>query len=402
MDTTEFYQQLLNPPAPWQVTQVVLTEGRIDVWLEHPSGTKWPCEKCGKECSVYDHTKERSWRHLNTCERQTWIHAKLPRIKCCVDGVRQVEAPLSTSRSQLTFLMERWTIDVLEQCNRSGAVKLINLSWDQVDLVMQKAVERGLERREEKLPRVMGIDEKSVFKRHKYSTIITDIEQGTVYDIVNARTKKVVEPWFEERAHLCCDVEKVAMDMSASYASVICNTTNAEICFDHFHVTQKVLDAVNEVRKLEQKELAEDVDKSHFFRSRFLFLYNKESVPSSKAEQFEQLKKVAVKTGRAWAIKENFRELWSCKTLEEAEAFFKKWFWWATHSRLEPIRKAAYTIKKHWKGVANAIVHKITNACTEGLNSKMERVKRDAYGFRSKERFRIAALFHCGGLSMYP
>lgn len=401
MDTTDFYQQLLTPPTPWKVCRVVLSEKHVDVWLEHKD-FKWACEKCGTACSIYDHTEERSWRHLNTCERQTWIHASLPRVQCTEHGVHQIKAPLSGPRSNLTFLMECWTIDVLLECNRKGASKLTELSWDQVDLVMQKAVDRGLEHREEKLPEIMGIDEKSVFKRHKYCTIITDIKQGTVYDVINARTKEVVEPWFRERESLCPQVEKVAMDMSAGYAGMVTRLTDADICFDHFHVTQKVTDAVNEVRKQEQKALPDDVDKTDFFRSRFLFLYNEENVPENRTEQFERLKKIAIKTSRAWAIKENFREIWSCSTLEDAEAFFKKWFWWATHSRLKPIRKAAHTIKNHWQGVANAIVYKITNACTEGLNSKMEKMKRDAYGFRSKARFRVAALFNCGGLALYP
>ena len=142
--------------------------------------------------------------------------------------------------------------------------------------------------------------------------------------------------------------------------------------------------------------------RTEFFRSRFLFLYNEENVPAGRAEQFKRLKSVAVKTGRAWAIKEQFRELWRCKDEAEAEAFFKKWYWWATHSRLEPMRKVAHTVKNHWQGVVNAIVHNVTNACTEGLNNKIEKIKRDAFGFRNKAKLRIAILFHCGGLDLYP
>ena len=401
MDTVEFYQQLLKPPSPWKVTAVELTGDRIDVWLSHPP-VEWPCPECGDLCNVYDHTEERAWRHLNTCEYKTWIHAKLPRVRCDHHGVKQVTAPLSAPHSRFTYSMECWVIDVLLECNRTGAGRLTDLSWDQVDRVMQKAVERGLDRREEQLPESMGIDEKSVFKRHKYCTLITDIKEGTIFEVLNARTKEVVEPWFEEREELLKDVQTVAMDMSAGYAGVVARNTDADICFDHFHVTQKVVDAVNEVRKQEQKQLPEEVSKKEFFRARYLFLYNEENVPEKRAEQFERLKSIAVKTSRAWAIKESFRDIWSCTTEEDAEAFFKKWFWWATHSRLEPIRQAAHTIKNHWEGVVNAIVHKVSNACTEGLNSKLETIKRDACGFRSKERFRIAALFHCGGLKLYP
>ena len=159
--------------------------------------------------------------------------------------------------------------------------------------------------------------------------------------------------------------------------------------------------ALDKVRKEEQKSLSDEL-RPGFFRSRFLFLYNRENVPEYRSGRFEELKTLAVKTARAWAIKENLRELWKCPGPEDSEKFFKKWYWWATHSRIEPIRKAAHTLKNHWKGIKNAIVNKISNAVVEGLNSKIEKVKRDAFGFRSIAKFRTAILFHCGGLDLHP
>jgi len=268
---------------------------------------------------------------------------------------------------------------------------------------MNRAVERGMARRSPELPQRLGIDEKAVFKRHRYATIITDLDGGRVIDVVDQRSIEAVKPWFAERAAELQHVQAVAMDMSAGYAAVVSETMpHADVCFDHFHVTMGMNKAVDEVRKAEQKEIEDKGERSGFFHSRFLFLYNHENIPAHRVERFEELRRQAVRTGRAWAIKENLRELWRCETREAAEAFFRKWFWWATHSRLEPIRKAAHTIRTHWQGVLNAIVRRVTNACTEGLNSKIEKVKRDAFGFRSKARLRTAILFHCGGLDLLP
>jgi transposase len=280
---------------------------------------------------------------------------------------------------------------------------LTRFSWDEIDRLMRTAVERGMARRGPELPRRLGIDEKAVFKRHKYATIIADLDGGRVVDVVDQRSIEAVKPWFAERKEALAAVQSVAMDMNAGYAAVVAETMpQAEVCFDHFHVTMAMNKAVDEVRKAEQKEIEDKEERSQFFRSRFLFLYNHENIPAHRVERFEQLRRLAVRTGRAWAIKENLRELWRCGTREAAEAFFKKWFWWATHSRLEPVRKAAHTIRNHWQGVLNAIVCRVTNACTEGLNSKIEKVKRDAFGLRSRARLRIAILFHCGGLDLQP
>jgi transposase len=405
MDVVSFYQRMINPPRPWKVSRVEMSEGvrRVDVWLEHAPGVAFPCPRCNHTLPVYDHTPERSWRHLDTCDYETWLHARLPRVACSYDGTVQVTPPLSDPHGRLTQAMERRCIDVLKECSRDGSAKLTGLSWDEADAVMQRAVKRGMERREPELPEWMGIDEKSVFARHKYFTIITDLKHGRVIDVIDKRTIKAVEPWFVTQSEHLADVKGVAMDMSAGYANVVTRLMkNAEVCFDHFHVTMKVNQAVDEVRKLEQRAMEAGDARTEFFRSRFLFLWNEENVPAQRNEEFQNLKTIAVKTSRAWAIKENFRELWHCTTLEDAVAFFKKWYWWATHSRLEPMRRAAHTIKNHWQGIASAIVNKISNACTEGLNSKIERIKRDAYGFRNKESFRMAILFHCGDLSLYP
>jgi transposase len=405
MDIVPFYQSMIAPPAPWRVGRVEVDHAgrRVDVWLGHASGSLFACPRCAAPLPVYDHTPERPWRHLDTCEYQTWLHAALPRVACPRDGTLQIKPPLSDGHSRLTLSMEKRCIETLQECSRDGAANLTGLSWDEVHRVMDRAVERGMARRSPDLPKRLGIDEKAMFKRHRYSTIITDLDQGRVIDVMDQRSVEAITPWFSEHKAALAAVEAVAMDMSAGYAKVVSEfMPQADICFDHFHVTMIVNKAVDEVRKAEQKHLEGEGERSSFFRSRYLFLYNYENIPAHRLERFEQLRRQALKTGRAWAIKENFREVWRHETVEAAETFFKKWFWWATHSRLEPMRKAAHTVRNHWQGVVNAITRGVTNACTEGLNSKIEKIKRDAFGFRSRVHLRTAILFHCGGLELNP
>lgn len=405
MDVVAFYQAMIAPPAPWRVSLVEVDTGgqRVDVWLEHGRGERFPCPDCGISLPVYDHTPERAWRHLDTCEYQTWLHARLPRVDCPQDGTKQAKAPLAEGSSRFTARMECRCVDTLRECSRSGAASLSGLSWDEMDGIMERAVERGMERRGPEMPKQLGIDEKAMFKRHKYTTVVTDLAAGTVFDVIDRRSVAAIEPWFEERKEALKEVDAVAMDMSAAYAAITAKYMGqADLCFDHFHVSALAGRSVDEVRKAEQKQFEDKAERTAFFRSRYLFLYNEENIPEDRRERFDELRTVAVKTGRAWAIKENLRGLWQCETLDGAATFFKKWYWWATHSRLEPVRKMAHTLKNHWDGIANAIVRRITNACTEGLNSKIEKVKRDAFGFRNKNRMRIAILFHCGGLDMYP
>jgi transposase len=240
MNVSSFYQRLLQLPSPWCVAGVEVPEagGRVDIWLEHEKGAGFGCPVCGRPAPVYDHTPERRWRHLNTCEYETWLHARLPRVCCAEHGTLQVSGVWAEPQVRLTKKMDAHCISMLEECSRKGASKLAGLSWDEVDAVMERAVERGMARRDTALPEALGIDEKSVFARHQYFTIITDIENGQVQDVIDGRKITVVEPWFAQREKELAAVKTVAMDMSAGYANVVSRLApHADICFDHFHVT---------------------------------------------------------------------------------------------------------------------------------------------------------------------
>jgi len=118
MEDVELYQQLLLLKAPWTVVRVALSveEGRVDVWVGYPKGTRFPCPECQVEYSVYDH-QERTWRHLDSCQFQTFVHARVPRVNCRTHGVRQVVVPWAKPRSQFTKLFERLAIDLLRACS---------------------------------------------------------------------------------------------------------------------------------------------------------------------------------------------------------------------------------------------------------------------------------------------
>jgi transposase len=166
MQDTEFYEALLGLSDPWRVTRVKLDTpaGRVDVWIEDRPGVKWKCPECEKKASVYDHSEERVWRHLNTCQFGTYIHARLPRIKCAEHGVRQVSAPWAEPGSRFTLLYENWVIDTLKECDVTGVNRLTGTSWYEAWNIVEKAVARGLGRKKNLVPAHVGIDEKSFAK----------------------------------------------------------------------------------------------------------------------------------------------------------------------------------------------------------------------------------------------
>ena len=133
MRDVDLYRQVLGLEAPWTVTCVDLsvTEERVDVWAGHAARVRWPCPTCGKELPVYDHAAERAWRHLDTCQCVTSLHARPPRVACPDHGVRPVRLPWAESHERFTLLFERLAIDVLKECDIRGATRILRISWDE-------------------------------------------------------------------------------------------------------------------------------------------------------------------------------------------------------------------------------------------------------------------------------
>lgn len=178
MKDTEFYQHLLGFRAPWFVRRVELDAqaGRVDVYVEHREGARFACPKCGEARGMYDHVPERVFRHLDTCQYPTYVHVRLPRVSCPADGVNQVSVPWAEGSSPFTLLFEGRVIDVLRACDVQAAAALTGLTWDRVWAVIERAVSRGLSRKPHRLPSRTSVDEKSFAKRHRYETLVYDLD----------------------------------------------------------------------------------------------------------------------------------------------------------------------------------------------------------------------------------
>ena len=407
MHDTELYRHLLGLQSPWSVARVEVRvkEQTINVWAEHSADTRWPCPDCKTELALYDHSEERSWRHLDSCQFQTVLHARIPRVQCPKHGVRQAGVPWAEPRSRFTALFERFAIDVLRETSVTGATKLLRISWDEAWALMQRAVRRGQARKGRRVIARIGVDEKSVAKGQRYMTLVNDLDRATVEFIADERTQDSLDGYFKALTpRQLAGIEAVAMDMWEPFAqSVRANVPDAgsKIVFDKFHVVQHMTNAVDLVRRSENRTLREAGDES-LVGSKYLWLYGSENLPEKHRERFDSLHALHLKTGRAWALKESLRTLWDNRSLIWAQTHWASWDSWATRSRLKPVVAVAGMIRRHLTNVMTYFRHRITNAVAEGLNSKIQGIKKRAFGFRNKENFKTAIYFHCGGLNLYP
>jgi transposase len=366
MRDVELYRHLLGLESPWTVSRVELNakEQRVDVWAEHGKGARWPCPECQEgnaALAIHDHAPERSWRHLDSCQYMTYLHARPPRVNCPNHGVKQVRLPWAEPKARFTALFERFAIDVLLETDILGATKIL--------------------------------------------TLVSDIDRGTIEYIADDRKTESLSSFFVALTPEQRDgIDAIAMDMWEPYEHAIyANITGAaeKVVFDRFHIMKHVGEAVDKVRKQEHRELQAQGDNT-LAKSKYLWLYAEENLPEKSKPRFEELRRADLKTGRAWSIKESLRRLWGHTERADGEEHWRRWYFWATHSRLAPMIAAARTIRRHLNNVLTYFKHRITNAVSEGLNSKIQTIKKRAYGFRNNQNFKTAIYFHCGGLDLYP
>jgi transposase len=407
MQDRQLYEQILGIATPWHVERVELMreEGEVHVYLGHDESAAWCCPECGRPCALHDHQPERTWRHLDTCQYQTMLHAAVPRTGCSEHGVRTARVPWAEPHSRFTLLFERLAIDWLRAASQKAVAERLGLSWDEAHGIMERAVERGLKRREAEAIPYVGVDEKAFRKGHRYATLVTDLARGRVLYVAEDRKQSSLDGfWPGLNAEQKASIRGVAMDMWEPFENSIREhlpAADEKIVYDKFHVAKHLGEAVDQVRRAENKRLRAGGDE-RLVGTRYAWLRNPNTMDDSQWREFGQLRRSKLKTARAWALKEQAMALWDYRYERPARKHFEWWYRWATHSRLKPMIEKAKMLKSRLRGVLTYLTHCITNATSESLNAKIQWVKYTARGFRNFANFTTAIYFHCGGLDLGP
>ena len=404
MKDTTLYEHLLGLKTPWSVKSVDLSlaEQRVVVEVVLKPGQVWADPTDATKRAHVNGWSERQWRHLDTCQFETLIKARVPQLKYSDGTVEELTVPWAERYSRVTTLMTGFVIKLLQACPSTQSVcDLTRLSWSTVNAIMVSAVARGMLRRtEEEIP-YLGIDEKSSEKGHSYASILTDIDRSRVLDLVPERKLDAAVSLLQtltpsQRA----SVRAVAMDMWPAFMSAANQClSQADIVHDKFHVAKYLGEAVDAVRKQEHRSLAK-VGTSPLTGSKWSWLKKYPDGRSAEAVSFRALNQLNLKTSRAWCIKENFTQFWSYSYQGAAKRFFKEWSNNAMRSRLEPVKKVAKMLRRHETGLLNYSRHRISNACADGFNSAIQLIKANARGFRNFTNYRARILFHCGKLDL--
>ena len=403
MNEKEFYQRLLGVEAPWKVIGVKLDleQRRVEVEVSCEPA-EWVNE-AGERAHVHGY-EERQWRHLDTCQCETLIRAKVPRVRYGDGSTKMVRVSWAEDRSRFTLMFEAFAIRVLlASASLKAGCALLRISWDQAQQIMERAVARGLGRRKIEALRYVGLDEKSFGHGQSFVSLLCDLDQGRVLEVSLSRSFEATrELWLGLTQAQRDSIAAVAMDMWDAYltATQIC-VPQARIVYDKFHVSKELNTAVDLIRRKEHQQLLYQGDQ-RLTGTRQWWLMRPERLSEACRGQFDRLVRTQLKAARAWIARQLFDSFWQSPDLSSAQEFFSFWYGRAIRSRIPQLKAVAKMLRRHLERLLNYILHPITNAVTEGFNSKIQALRYAARGFRSFANYRVRILFCCGKLSMLP
>lgn len=382
------------------VKKVVEEHGEMVVYLFPDRRCKVVCSSCGSQGPGYDTLKERRWKHVPFWGIPVILVYSPRRVKCSNCGIKVEAIPWTQGKSPLSLPLSM----VLATWSKLVAWKVVGqlfgFHWNTVRKAVKNVVDYGLANRDLGNLIYIGIDEISRKRGHVYHTQVYDLIEKRLLWSGEDRTSETLETFFDYLGKDRCElIEAVCCDMWAPYVDAIKNRLpNALLVFDKFHIVRHLLDAVDKVRKEEAQKLKSE-DPELLKKSRYIWLKNPWNLTDNQKVRLSDLEKLNLKINRAYLLKEAFRKFWDYSYKAWAKKYLNQWFWWATHSRLKPMRDFAWMIRRHQDDILNYFKVPIDNGAVEGLNNKAKAISHRAYGYRTAETFKLA-LYH--GMGKLP
>lgn len=400
MRDTQLFQLALGINSPWFVAASDFDAGkkRLDIEVDFKSGARFPCPDCkAADCPVHD-TAKKTWRHLDFFQHQAFLHARTPRIACGKCGVRQVEVPWARAKSGFTLLFEALAMTLVIHMPVAAAARMLGEHDTKLWRVVHHYVEAALADLDLADLRRVCIDETAAKRGHNYITLFVDIDARKVVHIAEGRGADTVAKfadWVDDHNSDASRIKEVCIDMSGAYiAGVTENLTEAEITFDKFHVMKLIGEAVDKVRRAEVKSRPE------LKGSRYLWLKNDQNLSAAQRAERGSLAKANLKTGRAWAMRLAFQDIYKERSREWAGIIFDRWCSWARRSRLEPMKAVAATLMRHADGILAWFDSRIANGLIEGINSLVQAAKAKARGYRTLKNLTAITYLVAGKLEL--
>ena len=353
------------------------------------------CPACGSRDVRPKGRVERRFRSLPIGSRATIVALPIPRVACAACGVvRQVAVPFADPRRTYTRAFERYALELSRRMTILDVARHLGVSWDVVKDIQKRDLGRRYAKSKLKHLRRIAIDEIAVAKGHRYLTVVLDLEAGAVVFVGDGKGGDALKPFWKRLRRCRAHIEAVAIDMSAAYREAVATyLPKATVVFDHFHVIKLFNDKLSDLRRSLYHQ-ADEARKKVLKGSRWLLLKNPENLDPERDEaaRLKEALELNRPLAAAYYLKEDLRQFWEQPGKRFATAFLNGWVRRAGASGVRIVQQMARTLEAHRAGLLAYYDYPISTGPLEGTNNKIRTMKRQAYGFRDHEFFKLKIL----------
>jgi transposase len=357
-----------------------------------PKDQKLRCAGCGSREVIRKGGRQRRFRGLPIGRRPVWIVLEAPRLGCRRCGaVKQAEVAFAPGRHRYTRRFARHVLDLTRAMTMSDVARHLGVSWNVVKAILKTDLERRFRRPKLQGLRRIAIDEVSIERGHRYLTIVLDLGSGAVVFVGEGKGTDALDPFWKRLRRSGARIEAVATDMSQAYIRAVrAHLPGTTLVFDRFHVVKLMNDKLSDLRRELQRQAraeAKDVLKG----TRWLLLKNPDKLADAREEsaRLRQALELNAPLAAAYYLKEDLRRLWSQPDKGSAALFLDGWIERARATGIRQLRQMANTISLHRTGLLAYYDVPITSGPLEGTNTRIQLLKRQAYGYRDREFFKL-------------
>jgi len=363
--------------------------------IEKAPEKQW-CAECQSREVIKKGLISRFVQTVSVGKRPVWLLLHLHRLKCRSCGALKLEPLLlADSKRHYTRTLARYICELSQRMTLKDIAQHLGLHWNTVRDIVKENLKRELKRRSLHDLKCLGVDEITVGKCHKYMTVVVDLESGEVVYAAEGRDEKALGKFLKRLKRMKIKIEAFALDMWVPYIAAIRKwLPRAKLVFDRYHVMSQYGRLLDELRRQEYAR-ASKTEKTIFKGTRYLLLKGKEKLVDDVQAQakLNRLLSLNRSLATAYILKEELRTFWDCWERSDARLLLGHWFRKAIASGINLLRKFVNTLFRHRHGLFSYFQNPISNGPVEGINNKIKVLKRQAYGYRDIEFFKLRILF---------
>lgn len=392
----------LGITPPWEVVGVEFSQEnkRLDIKIDFIRGSTFSCPVCDAAAPVHD-TTEKTWRHLNFFQYETYLTARVPRVRCpnsnC--GVKQVQVPWARAGSGFTLLFEALVVAMARQMPVNVIASMFNEHDTRLWRVIRTYIEMARSQDDHSDVKRVGVDETSSSKGHEYVTFFFDMDRRKLLFGTTDKDNSTVERFvadFVAHGGSSENITDACLDMSKAFIKGIKeNFPQASLTFDQFHLIKLMNDMLAKIRAEEARQFPEELKKT-----RYIFLKNPDRLSEDEEKKLFSLIRFNLGSIKAYMLKLALQFVYAANNRAEATVLLTRWHRRAVRSRVERIVKLAKTVKEHWNGILSYFDSRLTNGFLEGINSLIQAAKAKARGYRNPNNLIAIAYLIAGKLKL--